>query len=60
MSEEALRDRGLEEDTQSGKYLTFSLGSEFYGIEIAYVTEIIGVQTITQRPAAACVHSRDH
>ena len=39
-----------EEDTQKGKYLTFSLGSEFYGIEIKYVTEIIGIQPITEIP----------
>jgi purine-binding chemotaxis protein CheW len=40
----------LEEDTQSGKFLTFSLGKEEYGIEIKYVTEIIGMQTITEVP----------
>ncbi|HMM19799.1 MAG TPA: chemotaxis protein CheW [Selenomonadales bacterium] len=39
-----------EEDTLSGKYLTFSLGSEVYGIEIRYVTEIIGMHTITEVP----------
>lgn len=39
-----------EEDTQKGKYLTFSLGSEFYGIEIKHVTEIIGIQPITEVP----------
>ena len=39
-----------EEDTQKGKYLIFSLGNEFYGIEIKYVTEIIGVQPITEIP----------
>ncbi len=39
-----------EEDTQKGKFLTFSLGSEFYGIEIKYVTEIIGIQAITEVP----------
>lgn len=39
-----------EEDTQKGKYLTFSLGNEFYGIEIKYVTEIIGLQPITEIP----------
>lgn len=39
-----------EEDTQKGKYLTFSLGNEFYGIEIKYVIEIIGIQTITEVP----------
>jgi purine-binding chemotaxis protein CheW len=40
----------LEEDTQKGRYLTFSLGRESYGIEIRYVTEIVGIQTITQIP----------
>lgn len=40
----------LEEDTQKDKFLTFSLGSEDYGIEIRYVTEIIGIQTITEIP----------
>lgn len=40
----------LEEDTQKGRYLTFSLGMETYGIEIKYVTEIIGIQTITEIP----------
>jgi purine-binding chemotaxis protein CheW len=39
-----------EEDTQDGKFLTFSLGSEEYGIEIRYVTEIIGIQNITDLP----------
>jgi purine-binding chemotaxis protein CheW len=39
-----------EEDTQKGRFLTFSLGKESYGIEIQYVTEIIGIQTITQIP----------
>lgn len=39
-----------EEDTQEGKYLTFSLGKEEYGIEIKVVTEIIGIQNITELP----------
>lgn len=39
-----------EEDTQRGRFLTFSLGSEFYGLEICYVTEIIGLQPITEVP----------
>jgi purine-binding chemotaxis protein CheW len=39
-----------EEDTQKGKYLTFSLGSEYYAIEIKYVTEIIGMQPISEVP----------
>jgi purine-binding chemotaxis protein CheW len=40
----------MQEDTQKGKYLTFSLGNEFYGIEIKYVTEIIGMQPISEVP----------
>lgn len=39
-----------EEDTLEGRFLTFQLGSEAYGIEIRYVTEIIGIQTITGVP----------
>lgn len=39
-----------EEDTQKGKYLTFVVGNEVYGIEIRYVTEIIGIQAITEVP----------
>ncbi len=39
-----------EEDTQKGRFLTFALGKEDYGIEIKYVTEIIGIQAITQIP----------
>lgn len=38
------------EDTQKGKFLTFSIENEYYGIEIKYVTEIIGVQVITEVP----------
>ncbi|OQY19764.1 MAG: chemotaxis protein CheW [Desulfobacteraceae bacterium 4572_35.1] len=38
------------EDTQEGKYLTFHMGDEDYGIEIRYVTEIIGIQRITDVP----------
>lgn len=39
-----------EEDTQKNKFLTFSLGEEFYGIDIMYVTEIVGIQPITEVP----------
>ena len=38
------------EDTQKDKYLTFHLAGEDYGIEILYVTEIIGIQAITEVP----------
>lgn len=40
----------MEEDTQKGRFLTFTLGDENYGIEIKYVTEIIGIQAITKIP----------
>lgn len=39
-----------QEDTQKNKFLTFILGNENYGIEIRYVTEIIGIQPITEVP----------
>lgn len=38
------------EDTQEDKYLTFVLNKEDFGIEIRYVTEIIGIQNITEVP----------
>jgi len=38
------------EDTQKGRYLIFSIDDESYGIEIQYVTEIIGIQPITEVP----------
>lgn len=43
----------LNEDLESamkGKYLTFNLACEFYGIDICYVTEIVGIQPITIVP----------
>lgn len=40
----------LEEDTQKSKYLIFSIGNELYGMEIRYITEIIGIQPITEVP----------
>ena len=39
-----------DEDTQKGKYLTFTVGREDYGIEIHHVTEIVGIQKITDVP----------
>lgn len=40
----------IEDDTQKGKFLTFMLGNEVYAIEIRFVTEIIGIQPITEVP----------
>ncbi len=39
-----------DEDSQEGKYLTFPLGKEEFGIEIRSVREIIGIQKITDVP----------
>lgn len=38
------------EDAQKGRFLTFLVGNEAYGIEIKYVTEIIGIQSVTEMP----------
>jgi len=43
-------DIDIEEDTQKGKYLTFVLDNESYGIGINNITEIIGIQPITSIP----------
>ncbi len=39
-----------EEDTLQGKYLIFAMDNELYGMEIRYITEIIGIQPITAVP----------
>ncbi len=39
-----------DEDTLKGKYLIFSMGNEQYGMEIRHITEIIGIQPITEVP----------
>ncbi len=39
-----------EVSTQEGQYLTFNIGEQEYGIEIQYVTEIVGIQKITDLP----------
>lgn len=48
---EALEEIGMEEaDTQHGRFLTFSLGEEVFGLEIRCVTEIVGMQKINGIP----------
>ena len=48
---DAVEQASLEnEDTLKNMYLTFRLGNEDYGIEIRYVTEIVGLQKITEVP----------
>jgi len=39
-----------DEDTMKDKYLTFHLAGEDYGLDIAFVTEIIGIQRVTEVP----------
>lgn len=41
-----------ETDTMRGRYLTFALGEEVFGIGIRYVTEIIGMQPVNAIPEA--------
>ncbi len=44
-------DRKLAADNSIlGKVMTFNIGEQVYGIEIQYVTEIIGMQRITKVP----------
>ena len=44
-------DRKLAADnTILGKVMTFNIGEQVYGVEIQYVTEIIGMQRITKVP----------
>jgi len=40
----------IQEDSQRDKYLTFLVDAEEYGLAIRYVTEIIGLQKITDIP----------
>lgn len=51
LQQEMMEEEG--EDTQYGKYLTFVIGDEEYGIGIRHVTEIIGIQRITDMPDVA-------
>ncbi|WP_265447215.1 chemotaxis protein CheW [Acetivibrio straminisolvens] len=51
MTEALTVELGLgQEETQRDKYLTFLVEKEYYGIEIKYVTEIIGIQSVTEVP----------
>ena len=38
------------EDTLRGRFITFAVDREMYGIEIRYVTEIVGMQPINSLP----------
>lgn len=40
----------IEEDTMQGRFITFAVDRETYGIAIRYVTEIVGIQPISSLP----------
>ena len=40
----------LEEDTMHGRYVTFRVDEQMYGIQIRHVTEIIGIQPVSELP----------
>ena len=44
------REEEQQEDTMRGRFITFSVDRETYGIEIRYVTEIVGIQPINSLP----------
>ena len=50
LSAAALQKEGWNPHSLTGKYLTFILASECYGINILKIREIIGVQDITRVP----------
>jgi len=52
---EALLER--REDTQHGRYL--AVDEEIFGLEIKYVTEIVGMQPITKIPEVAVIDTQD-
>ena len=41
-------DEADSHDTQKGKYMTFKSGSEYFGLGIQYVQQIIQYQTVTK------------
>ena len=44
--------------TRAGKYLTFELKGEIYGLEILKVQEIIGMMGVTRVPRTPDFHPR--
>lgn len=47
---EVIEENTREYDEQKDKYMTFRSGSEYYGLKIQYVSEIIPFQAITAIP----------
>lgn len=40
----------MDDESQRGKFMTFQIGKEFFGISISYVNEIIAMQPIAAIP----------
>lgn len=49
-AEEGIDEEEEDVDLRHGRYMTFKCDNDFYGISIANVEEIIGVQSITEVP----------
>ena len=49
-NEETEQEELLEDDGQKGKFMTFQIGKEFFGISISYVNEIIAMLPIAAIP----------
>jgi len=49
-AEKTLADNFLEDVNQEGQFLTFNIAEQEYGINIRHVTEIIGIQKVTDLP----------
>jgi purine-binding chemotaxis protein CheW len=47
---EEVREEQREENTLHGRFLTFTLVDDIYGLPIEYIVEIIGIQSITIVP----------
>jgi purine-binding chemotaxis protein CheW len=47
---EEIKEESKDADTLQGRFLTFTLGDDVYGLPIEYVVEIIGIQSITIVP----------
>jgi len=52
-NEEAVQEDLLEDDSQKGRFMTFQIEKEFFGISISYVNEIIAMQPIAAIPEVA-------
>ena len=50
VNDEVIEDFDENEDTQEGRFLTFQIAKEIYAIEIRHITEIVGIQKITEVP----------